>query len=293
MRALVVGTDYFADRFLHMIKKSGVQSKKLARLPRQLDYDAVFLSGAACRRESIEHALELGLHVFSEQIISDSGDASFVDLAKKKGLKLYLGSFDVFNPIVQRAKELLRDEDVQGIRLDRIGPVSHSNINLIEDSVLHGIGTLTHMLDGGKRPASIQACFTDKPGGPCTLVLRFGDVIGTIYASSTNQYKERTIDAFCRSLRLRGDLIRQELQALDSRKSDINLCEAGSWSYRRYFVKKREPLETLIRDFLLRENNPVDYRFIKSVLLTAFEAKRLFSDSRKASANRLALPGPS
>jgi predicted dehydrogenase len=293
MKALVVGTDYFSDRFLYMIGKCGVHAKKLARLPAQLEYDAVFFSGAACRTESIERALDHGLHVFSEQIISESGDASFVDLAKRKGLKLFLGSFDVFNPIIRQAKELLKKVEVLSVRLDRVGPVSHSNINIIEDSVLHGIGALEYVLGDRSGPARIQACFTDKPGSQCTLVMRFGDVNGMVYASSTNQYKERTIDVFCNALRMRGDLIRQELQVLDSKKSDINLCEAGSWSFRRYYVKKREPLDALIRDFLLRDRNPVDYGFIKSVLRTAFEAKRMFAASRRASSHLPALPRPS
>jgi len=276
VKVVVVGTDYFADRFLYLIKNVGVHAERVSKIPAKLDFDAVFFSGAACTMRNISRSLKEGLHVFSEQILFDSGDVTgFVDYAKRHGLKLYLGSFDIFNPVVRQVMELVKNQDIGSVRLDRIGPVSHSNINLIEDSVLHGIGTLRYIL-GDKRPVEIQACFSDNAHSQCTLMLKIGDLDGMIYASNKNRYKERTVDVFCRSMRARVDITRQELYVLDSRNSDINLCEAGVWSFRRYYVKKEEPLKVLIHDFLEKDGNPLDYGFIKGVLRTAFEVKRKF-----------------
>ncbi len=269
MKALVVGTDYFADRFKYLLEKEGLYVRKAKRMPVDLDCDMAFFSGAACTPANIKRCLKGGLDVFSEQIVFEGGDTSFVDYARKHGLKLYLGSFDIFNPVIRQVSKLIEKEDVICVRLDRVGPVSHSNISIIEDSVLHGIGTLFHVLGSGAAPPKVQACFPRRAGRQCTLVLKIGNVDCLVYASNSNRYKERVIDVFCRSMRIRGDLLRQEIYILDADNSDPNLCEAGAWSFRRYYVKKEEPLRVLVRDFLRRDRNPVSYDFIKSVLRTA------------------------
>ncbi len=273
MKALVVGTDYFADRFSYLIEKENIRIEKLSKLPKELNYDFVFLSGSACTIENIKTSISRGMHVFSEQIIFNSeSDISFIDQAKKRRLKLYIGSFDIFNPVIKKIKELIRNQDILSMRLDRVGPVSYSNINIIEDSVIHGIGTLNYILGGKNKTIKIISHVSEN--GQFTLALRIGDVNTIIYSSNRNQYKERIIDVFCRSMRMRGDIVRQELYVLDSRKDDPNLCETGVWSFRRYYVKKQEPLETLIKGFL-KEENPIDYGSIRQVLKAAFKTKSL------------------
>jgi hypothetical protein len=278
MKALVVGTDYFADRFKYLLEKEGTYARKARKLPGDLDCDTVFFSGAACTPENISRALRKGIDVFSEQVIFDrSGDVSFVEYAWEQGLKLYIGSFDIFNPVIRQAARLLKGRRLSGVRLDRIGPVSQSKIDIIEDSVLHGIGTLKYLVDAKDMSTDIMSCFSDRARSKCTLIMRIGHADGQLNASNVNEYKERTIDIFCNTLRIRGDLLRQELHILDARSSDPNLCEAGAWSYRRYYVRKEEPLMALIRVFLNREENPVSHAFTKSVLDAAFEAKKMLA----------------
>lgn len=278
MKALVVGTDYFADRFKYLLEKEGLYARKASKMPGELDCDMVFFSGAACTPRNIKLALKNGIDVFSEQFIFDqAGDVSFVEDAQARELKLYIGSFDIFNPVVRQMARLMKGRRILGIRLDRIGPVSHSDIDIVEDSVLHGIGTLKYMV-GEKDPSTdIISCFSDKARSKCTLIMRMGNVDMQLSASNVNEYKERTVDIFCKTLRIRGDLLRQEIHILDTKSSDPNLCDAGAWSFRRYYVRKEEPLMALVRDFVNREKNPVSYAFMKSVLDTTLEAKKRLS----------------
>jgi hypothetical protein len=109
--------------------------------------------------------------------------------------------------------------------------------------------------------------------------MRVGKVDGQLHASNINEYKERTIDIFCKKLRIRGDLLSQEIQILDAKKSDQNLCDAGAWSFRRYYVRKEEPLRVLIRDFLRHDRNPVSLAFTKSVLDATLTAKKMMTRS--------------
>ncbi len=275
MKALVVGTDYFADRFRYLLDKEGIYARKAGKMPGEPDCDMAFFSGAACTPRNISRALKKGIDVFSEQVIFDrSWDTSFVEYARERGLKLYIGSFDIFNPVVRQVAKLISGRRILGIRLDRIGPVSHSRIDIVEDSVLHGIGTLKYIV-GGKDPSTdILSCFTDKARSKCTLMMRMGKVDMQLNASNVNEYKERTIDVFCKTLRIRGDLLRQEIHILDTKSSDPNLCDAGAWSFRRYYVRKEEPLMALVRDFIKSDKNPVSYSFLRSVLDTTIEAKR-------------------
>ena len=111
------------------------------------------------------------------------------------------------------------------------------------------------------------------------MIMRMGKVDGQLHASNISEYKERTIDIFCKTLRIRGDLLRQEIHILDAKKSDPNLCDAGAWSFRRYYVRKEEPLRVLIKDFLRHDENPVSYAFMKSVLDAAFTAKNMLPAS--------------
>jgi hypothetical protein len=275
MKALVVGTDYFADRFVYLIERNGVYAKKVSKIPREPDCDVIFFSGAACTPENISLSLKAGLDVFSEQIVFGSvKDVSFVDAAMKGGLRLYLGTFDVFNPVVQQVKELLKGCGILSLRLDRVGPVSHSNISIVEDSIMHGIGTMKYILGDKAKSPEIRSHFSDKARSQFTLVMKFGGVNGIVYVSNINRYKERVIDIFCKSYRMRGDLLRQELYVLDTKKSDPNLCVAGAWSFRRYYVKKAEPLNILIKNFLHGEESPVSHDFIKGLLKTTLEVKR-------------------
>jgi predicted dehydrogenase len=274
MKALVVGTDYFSDRFRYLLEKEGLYVRKAKRLPREPDCDIAFFSGALCTPANISRALREGADVFSEQLIFDnSGDISFVQYARDHGLKLYLGSFDIFNPVVRQVSDLIKGRDVLAIRLERVGPVSHSNIDIVEDSVMHGIGTLMFIIGARKPSLDIMSCFADKERSRCTLMMRMGEAEAQLTASNVNEYKERTIEIFCKTLRIRADLLRQEIHILDTRIGDPNLCDAGAWSFRRYFVRKEEPLMALVRDFLNREGNPVSYAFIWSLLQKTLEAK--------------------
>ncbi|MBN2331236.1 MAG: hypothetical protein JXC85_05475 [Candidatus Aenigmarchaeota archaeon] len=278
MKALVVGMDYFSDRFRYLLEKEGLYVRKARKLPRELDCDMAFFSGALCTPENISRALRGGIDVFSEQLIfGPSGDFSFVQYAREHGLKLYIGSFDIFNPVVRNVSELIKGRKVLGMRLDRIGPISHSKIDIVEDSVLHGIGTLMYITGAEKASMEIMSCFADKGRSRCTLMMRIGEVDAQLTASNVNEYKERIIEIFCKTLRIRADLLRQEIHILDARISDPNLCDAGAWSFRSYFVRKEEPLMALVSDFMNREGNPVSYAFVGRVLEKTLEAKTMLA----------------
>jgi hypothetical protein len=113
MKALVIGTDYFADRFKYLLDKEGIYVRGAAKLPRDLEYDMVFFSGASCTPDNIRRALKNGVDVFSEQIIFDGAeDVSVVEYAREQGSKLYIGSFNIFNPVVRQMAKLIEGRDV-------------------------------------------------------------------------------------------------------------------------------------------------------------------------------------
>jgi hypothetical protein len=280
MRALVVGSDYFAERFLYHLKRQGVSADKSAKLPAVMNYDAAFFSGSSCRAENIFRALEEGLDVFSEQIVfSGKKDLGITDYARMRGLRLYLGAFDIFNPVVREIRESLKSQDVKRVRIDRVGPVSHSNVNIVEDSLLHSIGTLMYILGRSERP-KIVSCMSDNLHAECTLTLDVGGVKGVLYSCNQNVYKERIIDVFCRSMRLRGDTTKQELLILDGKGSNADLCMAGFWSFRRKYITKTEPLSSIIRDFLGDGRPPVAYSFLKNMIMATFGAKNILEGGK-------------
>jgi len=275
MRALVVGDDYFAKRYVYLLMKMGIESRRKNSLPKKLDYDAAFFSGMQCNSQNIMRSLENGLSVFSEQmIVMDEKDILTVDYAKDMGLKLIMGSFDIYNPIIQQSRELIRKEKSCDIFLYRIGPAGYSRLNIVDDFILHDIGIAYNLL-GQHRACTIISVSSRETN--CLLHCRIGSGNVIIYANNSLRYKERKVDILGEKIRIKGNLLSQELHTLNVDEKYIPLFEAGFENFREYYVKKCEPLEKLIWDFFNKKGNAVSYEILRVILETVLKIKRIIN----------------
>ncbi len=199
--------------------------------------DAVVVATpTATHFELTRQALELGKHVLVEKPLATSGREAAVlgALASKMRRVLMVGHVYLFNPAVQRAKELL-DEQALG-RLSylsmvrtNLGPV-RTDVTAAWDLASHDLSIATYWLGSG--PLTVSA--TGHSGAAFITLTYPNEVLVNIHCSWLTPRKVRDITVVGERRVLRFD-------DLDS-KQPLSLFDSATGALGLPFVPQAEPL---------------------------------------------------
>lgn len=277
MKALIVGNDYYTGRYSFLLKELGVKFETKPRLfSKDLDgKDVVFFSGKLCTSRNIMTSLRNNRSVFSEQILFEKkSELGLADYARRNKLKLIIGGFDVFNPVVDEMKKLIEGDGVKEMFFNRVGPRQYGyvRLNIIDDLVLQDIWIINHIL--GDSELKVLNAYSNNVYNHCIAHLRSGETNILLYANKDLYYKERNVHVFCEKTRAIADILSQKLLFLKADGINQSLYGTGHESYRELFVKRDEPLRIAIESFIHGKKNPIDYSIIKRNLELSCEIKK-------------------
>ncbi len=277
MKALIVGNDYYTERYSFLLNELGMKFETNPRLlSKDLDgKDAVFFSGKTCTSRNIMASLRNNCSVFSEQVLFEKRtELGFVDYARRNKLKLIIGGFDVFNPVVDEMKKLIEGDSVREMFFNRVGPKQYGyvKLNIIDDLVLQDIGIINHML--GDSELTLVNAYSNDVYNHCIAHLRSGKTNIMLYANKDLYYKERNVHVFCEKTRAIADILNQKLLFLKADGINQSLYGTGHESFKELFVRRNEPLKLAVESFVNGKKNPTEYDTIKRNLEVACEIKR-------------------
>jgi len=274
MRALVVGSDYLAKRFVYLLKNLTIPNERVSRFTKTglKGKDMVFFSGRNCLADHIFESLRSGCSVFSEQILFEGKPPSLARYAERNGLRLVIGSFDVFNPVVREIKKSLEKERVFEAFFSRVGPkqFGYVRLNIVDDLIIQDIGIISYLFG----QASVVSSHSRDPYNHCIVHLESGETNIFAYANKDAYYKERTIEIFGEKTKFHANMLSQRLTLMHSSGIIQSLYGTGYESYKEHLIKKSEPLKEAVALFVKGKKNPVDYGTLESNLAIAWDIKK-------------------
>lgn len=124
--------------------------------------DAVVITTpASTHYPLIKDALNLGYHVLSEKPLTlDAVECEeLTDLAKSKNLQLFIDHTYLFNPVVTKGQEVVKNGDLGTLKYGyasrtNLGPV-RQDVNALWDLAIHDISIFNYFL--GQNPLQVQA----------------------------------------------------------------------------------------------------------------------------------------
>ena len=269
--AYVIGNDYFAGRFTKILSDMGVKATRFSAVPKSISSERVFFSGEFCTYNNVANAIDAGADVFSEQLIFSTDDShNIFSKARNNGQKLCLWGMDIINPAIACLPGIIGHNNIRNARVDRVGPVSHSKINIIDDSAMHGIALLSYVFCSGFNNSNHSVLLDGAHQefvSDHSALLTFADSgkHASVYCDSKINYKERSLAIIGDKIRIVVDMLRQKVLFLNVEESDKNICDSGLWNYREHHLARTEPLAVLIKQFVTGEANATPYRFMRNV----------------------------
>jgi hypothetical protein len=275
MKALIVGSDYLANRFAYLLKNLTIPAERTPRFTKTglKGKDMIFFSGKNCLAKHLFESLRSGCSVFSEQILFESRPPSLVKYAERNKLKLVIGSFDVFNPVVREIKKSLEKEKVFEAFFSRVGPkqFGYVRLNIVDDLVIQDLGIMNYLFEDG---VQVMSAHSRDPYNHCIVHLRSKGTNIFAYANKDPYYKERTLELFGEKTKLHANMLSQRLTLMHSSGIIQSLYGTGYESYKEQLIKKSEPLKEAVGLFVKGKRNPVDYGTLESNLAMAWEIKK-------------------
>jgi hypothetical protein len=275
MKALIVGSDYLANRFAYLLKNLTIPAEKASRFTKASlrGKNMVFFSGKNCLADSIFHSLRSGCSVFSEQILFEDKPPPLVKYAERNKLRLVIGSFDVFNPVVREIKKAIEKERVFEAFFSRVGPkqFGYVKLNIVDDLVIQDIGIVNYLFENG---VQVVSAHSGDLYNHCIAHLRSGETNIFAYANKNPYYKERVIDVFAEKTKLHANMLTQRLTLIHSSGIIQSLYGTGYESYKEQIIRKSEPLKEAVGLFVKGKKNPVDYGDLESNLALSWEIKK-------------------
>ncbi len=116
------------------------------------DYDAAIIASPTNTHFDLaQHCLELGLHLLIEKPLCDTAAHAWAltKRAQELGLVLQVGHVERFNPAVEAAIELLRNNTPRYISAERLSPFSGRSldIDVLADLMIHDLDIVSTLVD--------------------------------------------------------------------------------------------------------------------------------------------------
>ena len=214
-----------------------------------------FMHHAAARA-----VIERGIPLLIEKPLARSATEGreLVELARAEDVPLMVGHVERFNPAVQRIRQLLTDNGVISIQIERVGPYPPriQDVGVIRDLASHDIDLIRHI--SGSEYRNIYAVTSSNIGEHEDTVLISAEmengVLANINCNWITPYKSRKIHVATKTRYIEGDFITQQVKEYSKFET-----YQSSYNVREWPLQFREPVREELTAFLdaLRQDNPM------------------------------------
>ncbi|THB64809.1 MAG: gfo/Idh/MocA family oxidoreductase [Desulfovibrio sp.] len=172
-----------------------------------------------------------------------------VTAARAAGVPLMVGHLERFNPAVARIAEIIQDDDVISIQIERVGPYPPriQDVGVIKDLGSHDIDLVAHI--SGSRYKRVFAVTSTTLGKHEDTALISAEMEnGTLAQITTNwitPYKSRTIHVATKTRYIEANLITQQVKEYSKFET-----YQSSYNVREWPLVYREPVREELTRFL-------------------------------------------
>jgi len=221
-----------------------------ALLERQLDAVSVCVPTVAHLPIGLR-IMERGVPVLIEKPLAASVEEGETLIAKAHamGIPLMVGHVERFNPAVARVRELIKDDSVISIQIERVGPYPPriQDVGVIKDLASHDIDLL-RFITGAEFEhvyAVVSRTIGEHEDTALITAQMTNGVLGMINTNWVTPYKSRMIHVATPNRYIEANLITQQVKEY----SKFERYDA-SYSVREWPIMYREPVPEELRQFL-------------------------------------------
>ena len=204
--------------------------------------------------------IERGIPVLIEKplAVTAAQGRELVEAAAKAGVQLMVGHVERFNPAVTRLRELLTEDEVISINIERVGPYPPriQDVGVIRDLASHDIDLIRHLTGAEyKNVYALTSATLGKHEDTVVISAQMdNEVLAQINCNWITPYKSRKIHVAAKNRYIHADLITQQVKEY----SKFETYQA-SYNVREWPLVFREPVREELNSFLgaLRDGRPV------------------------------------
>jgi predicted dehydrogenase len=195
--------------------------------------------------------IERGIPLLLEKPLAKTAaeGLELVNAAKAKGIPLMTGHVERFNPAVRRIRELIQDNGVISIQIERVGPYPPriQDVGVIRDLASHDIDLIRYI--SGSNYKNIYAVTSCNIGQHEDTVIISAEmengVLGQINCNWITPYKSRQIHVATKTRYIEGNLITQQVKEYSKFET-----YQSSYNVREWPVMFKEPVREELTAFL-------------------------------------------
>ena len=225
------------------------------------DLDAVSVCVPTVRHHAVGRALiERGVPLLMEKPLAATvaEGRDLVDRANAINLPLMVGHLERFNPAVARIAELVTDDDVISIQIERVGPYPPriQDVGVIKDLGSHDIDLVTHISRSRyKRVFAVTSTTLGQHEDTAIISAEMENgVLAQINSNWITPYKSRQIRVATKTRYIEGNLITQQVKEYSKFET-----YQSSYNVREWPLIFKEPVREELNRFLdcVREGKPM------------------------------------
>lgn len=214
--------------------------------------DAVSVCVPTAKHHATGLALvEQGLPLLMEKPLAATADEAreLVEAAEKNNVPLMVGHLERFNPAVARIKEIVEDDEVISIQIERVGPYPPriQDVGVVKDLASHDIDLIAHIT--GSRYKEIYAMTSALPQRHEDTAMISAEmengVLAQINTNWITPYKSRRIRVATKSRYIEADLVTQQVKEYSKFET-----YQSSYAVREWPLIYREPVREELTRFL-------------------------------------------
>jgi len=208
-------------------------------------------------------AIDKGLHILIEKPITNSVEEAqaILQAAKKKNLIVQVGHIERFNPAIQALPDILKDEEIVALHVERMGPYDPriDDTDVIQDLMIHDIDVVSSLVPGDITNVSATARRVESERHMDYAVANFrlaNGAIATLTASRATRKKVRAMSITTTNSYIELDYLQRKI-VVTGRKEMM----ADSSEYKRNneheenYSNDEEPLKSQLAHFINCINN--------------------------------------
>ncbi|MFH0889578.1 MAG: Gfo/Idh/MocA family oxidoreductase [Candidatus Aenigmatarchaeota archaeon] len=203
--------------------------------------------------------LEKGIDVLLEKpIAANLNDAeNIIRAAKKGGAKLMVGHIERFNPMVNKAKEIIANQQIYFCGAYRMNPPGRSSDSVIIDLSTHDIDVLRYLLSSDVKKFGAESVSDNGVEKHVVINMTFeNNVKAMVVSSLLYPIKKRELVILTKEMLLEGNYITQEINvyrkhnAKEPESYSQSLIGTIEYELLRPFIQKNEPLRLELEHFI-------------------------------------------
>jgi len=208
-------------------------------------------------------AIDKGLHILIEKPITNSVEEAqaILSAAKKKDLIVQVGHIERFNPAIQALPDILKDEEIVALHVERMGPYDPriDDTDVIQDLMIHDIDVVSSLVPGDITNVSATARKVDSENHMDYAVanLSLGNgAIATLTASRATKKKVRALSITTTNSYIELDYLQRKIVVTG--RQDI-MADSSEYKrnneYEETYSNDEEPLKSQLAHFINCINN--------------------------------------